>query len=86
MVNVTTTRFKSDKFITENTAKALELQQPEMPKFYTRPKIYNTENPQRAVESFVNCHTNTISKDVDFHLQPIVKNIPSYVRETADFF
>ena len=57
MVNVTTTRFKSDKFITENTTKGLELQQPEMPKFYTRPKIYNIGNPQRAVVSFVNCHT-----------------------------
>ena len=36
--------------------------------------------------SSVNCHANTISKYVDFHLQPIVKNIPSYVRDTTDFF
>ena len=35
--------------------------------------------------SSVNCHINTISKYVDFHLQPIVKNILSYVRDTTDF-
>ena len=27
----------------------------------------------------------SISKYVDFHLHPIVKNIPSYVRDTTDF-
>ena len=38
----------------------------------------------RPVASSVNCHTNTISKYVDLHLQPIAKNI-SYVRGTTDF-
>ena len=56
-----------------------------MPKFYTRPKIHKTGNPGRPVVSSVSCHTSTISKYVDFHLQPIVKNIPSYVRDTTDF-
>ena len=37
------------------------------------------KNPGHPVVSSVNCHTNTISKSVDFHFQPIVKNIPSYV-------
>ena len=44
-----------------------------------------TGNPGRPVVSSVNYHTYTISKYVDFHLQPIVKNIPSYVRDTTDF-
>ena len=65
--------------ITEN------IQQPETPKFYTRPKIPKTGKPRRPVVSSVNYHTYTISKYVDFHLQPIVKNIPSYVRDTTDF-
>ena len=39
----------------------------------------------RPVASSVNCHTNTISKYVDLHLQPIVKNISFYVRGTTDF-
>ena len=64
----------------EYIAKGLQVQQPETPKFYTRPKTHKTGNPGRPVVSSVNCHTSTISKYVDFHLQPIVKNIPSYVR------
>ena len=57
-----------------------------MPQFYAQPKIHKTGNPGHPVVSSVNCHTYTISKYVDFHLQPIVKNIPSYVRDTTDFF
>ena len=56
-----------------------------MPQFYAQPKIHKTGNPGHPVVSSVNCHTYTISKYVNFHLQPIVKNIPSYVRDTTDF-
>ena len=86
LVNDTITRFKNDKLITKNIAKGLQVQQPETPKFYTWPKIHITGNLGRPVVSSINCHTNTISKYVHFHLQPIVKNIPSYVRYTTDFF
>ena len=85
MVNGKITRFKNDKLIAEKIAKGLEVQQPETPKSYTRPKIHKTGNPGRPVVSSTICHTNTISKYVDFHLQPIVKNIASYVRDTTDF-
>ena len=34
--------------------------------------------------SSINCHT-AISKYVDQHLRPIVKQIPSYVKDTNDF-
>ena len=84
-VNDTITNFKNDKLITEKIAKGLQVEQPDMPKFYTRPKIHKTGNPGSPVVSSVNCHTYTIPKYVDFHLQPIVKNIPSYVRDTTDF-
>ena len=33
----------------------------------------------------MNFHTANISKYVDYHLQPIVKQIPSYVKDTNDF-
>ena len=85
LVNDTITRLKNDKLITENIAKGLQVQQPDTPKCYTWPKIHKIGNPGRLVVSSVNCHTYTISKYVDFHLQPIVKNIPSYVRDTTDF-
>ena len=71
--------------ITENITKGLQVEQPENAKFFTRQKIRKTGNPGRLVVSSVNCHAYTISKDVDFHLQPIVKNIPSYVRGSTDF-
>ena len=37
------------------------------------------------VVSSVNCHTTNISKYVDYHLQPIVKEIPSHVKDTQYF-
>ena len=37
------------------------------------------------IVSSVNCHTKNISRSVNYHLQPIVKEIPSYVKDTQDF-
>ena len=85
LVNDKTTHFKNGKLITGNIATGLQVQQPETPKFYTRPKIHKTGNPGPPVVNSLNCHTNTTSKYADFHLQPIVTNIPSYVRNTTDF-
>ena len=85
LVNDTITRFKNVKWITENIAKRLQIEQLDTPKFYARPKIHKSGNPGRPVVSSVNCHTYTISKYVDFRLQSIVKNVPSYVRDTTDF-
>ena len=85
LINDTITRFKNDKLITKYIAKGIQVQQLETTKFYTRPKIHKTGNHGRSAVSSVNHHTSTISKYVDFHLQPIVKNISSYVRDTTDF-
>ena len=43
------------------------------------------ENLGCPVVSSVNCHTSNISKYVDYHLQPIVKEIPSHVKDAKDF-
>ena len=42
------------------------MQPPETPKLYTRVKIHKTVEPGRRVINFVSCHTNTVSKYVDF--------------------
>ena len=42
-------------------------------------------NPSRPVVSSVNCHTVNFSKYVNHRHQPIVKEIPSYVKDTQDF-
>ena len=85
LVNDTIICFKNDILITENITKGLQVQQPERPKFYSQPKIHKTGNPWHPVVSSVICRTDTISKYVDFHLQPIARNIHSYVRESTDF-
>ena len=38
----------------------------------------------RPVISSINCHTSKISECVDYHLQPIVREIPSKVKDTSD--
>ena len=38
----------------------------------------------RPVISSINCHTSKISEYVDYHLQPIVREITSKVKDTSD--
>ena len=33
----------------------------------------------------INCHTTKISHFVDHHLQPLAREIPSYIKDTNDF-
>ena len=47
--------------------------------------LFKIFNPGRSVVSSINCYTANISKYVDYHLQPIVKQIPSYVKDTNGF-
>ena len=54
------------------------------PHFYLKPKLHKGV-PGRPAKSPVNCHSSKISKYVDFHLPPIVSEIPSYVKDTSDF-
>ena len=49
-------------------------------------KLKKKDNLGRPVVSSVNCHISSISKYVVYHLQPIVKDMPSYVRDTKDFW
>ena len=52
---------------------------------YIQPNINKEGNPGRSVISYLNCHMYKISEYVDFHLQPIVKQISSYAKGTTDF-
>ena len=69
----------------EKVAEELKTENPRTPKFYLQPKIHKRGNPGRPVASSVQCHTSNISKYVDYHLQSIVKDIPSCVKDTKDF-
>ena len=85
LVNYTIERFKKQKLINEKVAEGLKRNDPKTPKFYLRLKIHKEGNPGRPAVSSVNCHAANISKYVDYHLQPIVKEIPSYIKDTQDF-
>ena len=85
MINDTIQRLKKEKLLKEKNADGLKVSNPKTPKFYMQPKIHKKDNPGRPVVSSVNCQTSSIYKNVDYHLQPIVKDIPSYVRDTKDF-
>ena len=84
-VNDTIERFKKQTMMREKVVEGLNTENQGTPKFYLRPKIHKRGNPGGPVVSTVNCHTANISKYVDYHLQPIVKEIPSYVKDTKDF-
>ena len=55
--------------------------------FYMLPKIHKRKDnpPGRPIVSGNGCPTERISQLVDFFLQPTVKALPSYVRDTTHF-
>ena len=85
LVNHTIDRFNKDQLINENIANGLTNPSPRTPQFHISPKIHKEDNPVRPVVSSINCHTANISKYVDYHLQPTVKQIPSFVKDSNDF-
>ena len=80
MANDTLDRFKNENLHSNETAEGLEVINPKTPKFYITPKIHKQNNRGRPVISSINCQITEISRFVDHHLQPLVGEIPSYVR------
>ena len=80
-------RFENEKLVHENITEGLKINSARTPppQFYTQPKIHQRGNLGRPVISSVSCHTSKISEYVDYHLQPIIKQIPSYVKYTSVF-
>ena len=50
-------------------------------KFHITPKTHKENNPGRPIINSFNCHTPGISRLVDHNLQPLVKEIPSYIKD-----
>ena len=84
LVNQIIDRFTKEQLINENIANGLKNPSPKTPQFYIPPKIHKEGNLGCPVVSSITCHIANISKYVDYHLQPIVKQIPSYVKDTND--
>ena len=84
LVIQTIDRLKKEQLINETIANGLKNQPSRMPQFYISPGIHKEWNPGCPVVSSINCHTSNISKYIDYLLQPIVEEIPSYVKDNND--
>ena len=71
--------------ITKEDKEALTTHYPRLPCLYLLPKIHKTEVPGRPIVSATQGPTDYISAFIDFHIKPLVKSIPSYIRDTTDF-
>ena len=78
-------RFQKENLLSKNISEGLKTENPKTPHFYLKPKVHKESNPGRPMISSINCRTSKISDYVNYHLQPIVKEIPSYVQDTTDF-
>ena len=70
----------------EKFAKRFKTENPKALKFYFRPRTNNSRNLGEPVFSSVNCHTSYISRYLDYQLQFIVKEIPSSIKDTKNFY
>ena len=64
-------------------AEGLKIESPKSPHFYLKPKLHKECVPGRPVISSVNCHTSKKSEYADYHVQPIVREIP-HVKDAGD--
>ena len=84
MFNQTIEKFKNEKLLPKKTADGLKVSNPKIPKLYILPKINTPNNPGRPVTNSIECHTEN-SSFINHHLQPVVKQIPSYIKDTNHF-
>ena len=82
MVNQRIERFKNEKLLPQKLADGLKVTKPKTPKFYFSSKTHKPNNPGRPVINSIEYHTSETSRFVDHHLQPVVKQIPSYIKHT----
>ena len=74
-----------DEMIDDQTAKYLKENSPKPGRFYTIPKIHKHGHPGRPIVSSNSHPTERISQFVDYHLQPLVTKLPSYIKDTTHF-
>ena len=85
MVNQIIESFKNEKLLPKKTVDGLKICNPKTTRFYIAPKIHKANDPGRPVINSIECHTSEILRFVDHHLQPMVKEIPSNIKDTNHF-
>ena len=76
--------FKKENLLSKKLTEGLKSVNPKSPKFYISPKIHKENNPGIPAINSINCYTSEISRFVEHHLQPLVREIPSYIKDTND--
>ena len=76
---------KQQELLDPKMAEKLKPNNSKTPKLYLLPKIHKTNNPGRPVVSSVGCATEKISSFVDYNLQPLNRDLPSYVQDSTSF-
>lgn len=75
-------------WISDNTAKFLCNEHPCCPVIYGLPKIHKGKDPLkfRPIVSGTGSITQPLAQFLDYFLQPLVRKLPAYIRDTNDFF
>ena len=75
-------RFHKENLISKNITEGLKIESPKSPHFHLKIKLHK-EGVTRY--KFSKLSHIKISEYVDYHLQPIVREIRSYVKDTSEF-
>ena len=75
----------SRRVIDKHTLEFLRPRDVRTSRFYVLPKIHKAGVPGRPIVSSCGCPTEKISLFVDYHLNPLVRNVPSFIKDTNDF-
>ena len=78
-------RMHNDKLINDKTRQYLKQSDVKPGRFYILPKVHKPGNPGRPIVSSNSHPTERLSHFVDYHLQPLVHKLPSFVKDTNDF-
>ena len=82
----TLTRPHKDNLIDSETLKYLSSNsEPKEGRFYILPKIHKQGNPGQPIISSNGHPTERISEFVDYHLKPLVQNLPLKIQHTSSF-
>ena len=76
---------KSGRLLDKKIATNLGVQEEKASTFYMLPKKHKPENPGRPLINPVNYHTPSLSQYLDHHLQPHIKELKAFFKDSTDF-
>ena len=76
---------KSGRLLDKKIATNLGVQEEKASTFYMFPKKHKPENPGRPLINPINYHTASLSRYFDHHLQPHIKELKAFFKDSTDF-